>query len=347
MTAPAVAWPTSRHVLGWWNSVANFHPRRLWLSHLRLHHVEALVAAARPCHMLPLPATLLRIVDLMDGSAEDLSGQLHLDATLLRQMLQGLAEEGLIQTTGGRCALTAAARQALREGTVPAAVRRDFYFLDRSELKRRPHFVPLTEAQPVALGPVPDWQFDPAVLQECADRDPAWKRCFGFPMDVKVFVPPGATPANGIPEWQGIVLDRPEQMPALLVEIPGDPKTPRASRLVGFAVTTADWSVRWEPPALELGEQWAEAFGELTADPESEAWRQAWRAWCQPRSIPAGEADACRFEPAGIILRVHAPRKLVDRLKAARSDAVKNEAWLLAGTGRTRALARIELHGQG
>jgi hypothetical protein len=42
-------------------------------------------------------------------------------------------------------------------------------------------------------------------------------------------------------------------------------------------------------------------------------------------------------------LRVLAPGRLIDRLRAARSDALKNEAWLLAGTGRLRAAAVIEL----
>jgi hypothetical protein len=43
-------------------------------------------------------------------------------------------------------------------------------------------------------------------------------------------------------------------------------------------------------------------------------------------------------------LLVYAPPRLIDRLRAARSDAVKQEAWLLAGEGRTRTAAQIELH---
>jgi hypothetical protein len=35
---------------------------------------------------------------------------------------------------------------------------------------------------------------------------------------------------------------------------------------------------------------------------------------------------------------------LIERLRAARSDAVKHEAWLLAGDGRTRLAAQLELH---
>jgi len=38
-----------------------------------------------------------------------------------------------------------------------------------------------------------------------------------------------------------------------------------------------------------------------------------------------------------------APQRLVDRLRAARSDAVKQEAWVLAGAGRVREAAQVEL----
>jgi len=40
---------------------------------------------------------------------------------------------------------------------------------------------------------------------------------------------------------------------------------------------------------------------------------------------------------------VRAPHRLIERLRAARSDAIKQEAWLLAGAGRTRTAAQLEL----
>ena len=45
----------------------------------------------------------------------------------------------------------------------------------------------------------------------------------------------------------------------------------------------------------------------------------------------------------GIHLRVAPPARLLERLRAARSDALKGEAWLLAGEGPVRRAAVVEL----
>jgi hypothetical protein len=347
MTAPPVAWPPGRHVLGWWGEVADLRPRRLWLRHLQLHHVEALVVATRPCRILPLPAALLHMLELAQASPDELAGRLHFDPAVVRQLLRGLADEGLVECTAGRCALTPAGRQAQHEGTVPSATRRAFHFLDRSDCELPPHFVPLDDSRAAPLPPPPGWQFDPGLLRECAHRPGPWKACFRFPADVRDVLLGGAGAADGTPEWQGVVLDRPEHLHALFLELAAAEKASSATRLIAYSVAPQDWSLRRDRTVLELREAWAEVFPDLAAGPPPEAWRQAWRAWCQPRGVPPADAEACRLEPARVLLRVHAPRKLVDRLRAARSDAVKNEAWLQAGTGPARALARIELHAQG
>jgi len=72
-------------------------------------------------------------------------------------------------------------------------------------------------------------------------------------------------------------------------------------------------------------------------------WRHAWRAWCHPRGLPVAEVDACILERQGCRLRVTAVPRLIERLRTARSDVFKGEAWLLAGTGRLRAAAQVEL----
>jgi hypothetical protein len=53
--------------------------------------------------------------------------------------------------------------------------------------------------------------------------------------------------------------------------------------------------------------------------------------------------EACRLERVDHRLLVHAPPRLIERLRAARSDAMKQEAWLLAGVGRIRSAAQIDL----
>ena len=70
---------------------------------------------------------------------------------------------------------------------------------------------------------------------------------------------------------------------------------------------------------------------------------QAWRAWCQPRNLPQAECDACRLERQDYRLRVEAGKPLIERLRAARSDALKGEAWLLAGESRLRAAALVDI----
>jgi len=344
MTAPAVVWPSSRHVLGWWAELASLRPLRLWLCHLHLHHIEALVAAPRPCRLYPLPAALLRFLEQPDTSAGELAKRLQLDEALVHQLLAGLASEGFIDSGSGRPTLTAAARQALREGTIAGASRRAVHFLDRTELGLPPHFLPLRNANPTPFVPDAHWSFDSQLLQDCVRQPGAWKERFGFPADIEAILMQGATPANGTPDWQHVVVDRAEALTMLAAEVTAGDKAGTESHLVGFAVTVPDWILARAHVVLELGASWPEVLPNLAAGAALEEWRKAWRQWCQPRGVPASETDACRVDLAGAVLHVHAPRRLVDRLRAARSDAVKNEAWLLAGTGRTRAVARVELH---
>jgi hypothetical protein len=96
-------------------------------------------------------------------------------------------------------------------------------------------------------------------------------------------------------------------------------------------------------PAFVLGGEGADALPELRQTPDVEAWRRMWRQWCEQRNFPRGEADACVLEPAGAVVRVRPPGRLLERLRAQRSDALKGEAWLLAGEGRVRAAARLEV----
>ena len=59
--------------------------------------------------------------------------------------------------------------------------------------------------------------------------------------------------------------------------------------------------------------------------------------------MPAAEAAACRLEHDGRRLLVRAPRRVLDHLRAVRSDATRGETFLLAGAGRTHHAAQVEL----
>ena len=79
------------------------------------------------------------------------------------------------------------------------------------------------------------------------------------------------------------------------------------------------------------------------------AWLVLMRAlfppWCRPRDLPASDVAACQLERRDHRLLITAPARLVERLRAARSDVFKGESWVLAGQGRLRPAALLELAG--
>jgi hypothetical protein len=270
---------------------------------------------------------------------------LHLDPHLAGGVLRQLARDGLAAPAGAGWSLTEAGRAALAEGVHAerALERRAFHFVENRPVGRPPHFLRLR--RPAAPDPVPPggWTFDPGLVDACARQDPAWKRRYGFPADVRGVAPPGGEGEAGVPDWQRVVLDRAERLTAALAEVNAE----EGSGLLGFAVDEGAWRLEAESPALALGPGWEDVFPEVAADPPPEAWREAWRVWCQPRALPAGDVGACGLERSGHVLWVRAPRRLVERLRADRSDALKGEAWLLAGEGRTRAAAQVEVGAEG
>src|SRR5262249_28401338 len=139
-----------------------------------------------------------------------------------------------------------------------------------------------------------------------------------------------------------IILDRPERLVAALV-LAAAGRGENRGRLLGFAVQPEGWVLQVQEPVFVLEADWQEVFPELAVDLPAELWQQAWRNWCQPRSLPGAEVDACALERQGHRLRVTATPRVIERLRAARSDVFKGEAWLLAGTGRLRAAAQLEL----
>jgi hypothetical protein len=345
-SAHSFPWPGSRVLAGWWPTLQRWHPRALWLHHLLLHHLDAPVAVSHSPALDELHRLLLE--SLVPGSELGaLAASLSLDVPLLSRLLAELRAAGLVQEQDGQWAQTDAGRQAgsSPQGVCTTQERRKLYFTQGDArhpgvrflpLDHPPSPLPLSSSEGAAWAEqLEGWQFDLRELQECLGRDPAWKQAHGFPADVHSL-------AGGGEAWQRVVLDRAESVTvACLV-------TEEQDRLLGFSVQPAGWQLHGERPVLALGPAWGEALPEL-ADPVSlEEWRQAWRAWGQPRGLPPGEIEACHLEPHGVRLRVQAPRPLVERLRGARSDALKGEAWLLAGSGgRTRTAALIDLHEEG
>jgi hypothetical protein len=354
--ASSLAFPGSRTLAGWWRQLAPLRPRALWVGHLLLHRVEALVATVRARRLDPLSRFLLQALAAeQPGQAaalpepEDflrrLDQRLPLGNQLLRQALRALTFEGLVEDGAqGTWALTALGREALARGEYPQAghERRVFHFVDSGggpdQPRRLPHFLCLNGHAGVAWSGGGDWGFDPANLEACVRQPAAWKHQHGFPEDVReILALPAATTA---PPWQRVIVDRAERLAVALALTETPEKEPR---LVGIPVRQEGWVLHASHPGFELGSDWHATFPELGTQPPGEACCQAWRSWCQPRSLPPEQVERCDVRPDGLHLRVAAPQALVERLQAARSDALKGEAWVLIGEGALRTAALLQV----
>jgi len=341
--AAALALPGSRVLLGWWREFADRSPRRVWFAHLLLHRIEACVEVEQSP---PLPSIASVLLSLLatPRSLDELAGELHMERSLLSWLLGRLSEARLLERNGSdRWLLTPAGQESLHHpsslatatatATAAAAApsttkgraeRRVFWFADSNP----PMYLPLQQPPALPLPPPAGWTFDPAHLEACMNQPAEHRRLAGFPPEVHRLLRPEDSPT------ERVILDRAEQLCLLLTEIP--------PHIHGFAVRADTWQVQREPAVLTLGS--AAALAIPGAEPTPDAWRQAWRTWCQPRSLPASEVEGCKLEIDGHLLRVSAPVKLVERLRAARSEALKGEAWILAGSERVRAAAALEIH---
>jgi hypothetical protein len=132
-------------------------------------------------------------------------------------------------------------------------------------------------------------------------------------------------------------VDFPEQLTLAIVEVPGPD-------LLGFAVEPPEWRLEGQMPAVELHGSWGEIFPELARDLGGDDWQAAWRAWCEPLRLPEEEVLACRCERGDDRLRVIGPRRLVECFRAGLpAERLAREGWVLAGSGRSREAAPIEL----
>jgi hypothetical protein len=318
----------------------------MWFGRLLLHRVEALIRLTRTHPLDPWHRALLSLAStrVPCGDLESSFTNLHMDRQLLTRFVRTLTDIGLLHANGtGVWNLTTAGRQALETGSLAVAAeeRRTFFFVDNSSSHHPPHFLPLRPSAPGVRDPAPEGavsSFDLRVLEACIRQTPQWKTRYCFPADVETVLPPGPedSPASN---WRRVVLDSLEQQALVFIRTGG---ASGESSLLAFPVRAENWSLEPEP-VLAFAGGWQEVLPDLSEEPPPEAWRQAWQTWCHPRGLPSSDVDACRLDRADYRLRVHAPHRLIERLRAARSDAIKQEAWLLAGTGRIRTAAQLEM----
>jgi hypothetical protein len=353
-TAAPLAFPGSRVLAGWWRQLAPIGPVALWVGRLLLHRVETLVRVTRSQHPDPFALLILQALAQADpATVSAIDTRLHLGADVLGQMLRQLGAEGLTWAgADGAWKLTPLGQEALDHGEYRRTghERRAFHFVDRRSAPAATgaepfHFLNVTVPAGLSWAAPEGWDFDPQALAACLARPPEWKRRFGFPEEVEHIYgiapePAEASSAQTPPAWQRVILDRTEHLLAVVALV----SAPAAGeRLLGFAVRQEGWVLHADEPAFTLAEGWSEVFPELASEPPPETWRQAWRSWCQPRSLPAADSEACKLERQDYHLRVLAPKRLVERLRAARSDALKGEAWVVGGTDSVRPAALLEI----
>lgn len=339
LSAP-LEYPSGRHLAGWWKQLGPTRPGGLWVAHLLLHQVEALFRTSHRVTLEPLSRLILEAVSPGE-TAMGLVRRLGVRAALVAQLLWQLHREGLVEKrSDGSWSPTDLGRNAREHKAYPreGQDRWLLHFVE-NESERPPHFLRL--GQPSSLLPVDPGEttFELQALTRCLEQAPDWKHRHGFPMDVAGVVTPFA-PTTTVPPWQAVILDRPGYLAVALVRM----QTDQGEQLIGYPLEPATWSLQNKEPLFSLGTEWPDVFPDLCPDPPLAAWHSAWSAWGLRRGLPTVEMEACVLEHQVNQIRVRAPARLLERLRAARSDALKGEAWLLAGTGRARMAARIELH---
>jgi hypothetical protein len=254
-------------------------------------------------------------------------------------MSHGLATDGLTtRNADGTWKLTPQGLRALTEGKHERErdERRVFSFVSTLG-EGSTHFIRLLSEPPATVAAaVTDSRFNPALYHACFTQSTEWKKRFGFPDNVSI-VGSFDDPASN---WRSLIIDRVASIAVALV------RTREGSgegSLLGFWTEPAEWVLRSAEPAFRLTEGWREVFPALQSDPAPDDWQHAWRSWCQARGLAAGDVERCSLSLDDCRLMVHVPRRLLERLQALRSDALKGEAWVVAGEGPVRRAASLKV----
>jgi hypothetical protein len=344
--APPLAFPGNRTLAGWWRQLTSYQPRTLAVGHLLLHRIEALVRLQRRLPVDPLARLVLGTLSREPPpTLLQIQAMLPMEQPLLRQILHSLETAGLAQCNGtGLYRLTEPGRQAQQHGAFPqsAQERRAFYFLESERPERPPRFVHLTAPATTPWPAQENWKFDTACLTQCLQQPVEWKRRHAFPSEVAEVLMPG--PGNAVDPalatWQRVILDQPECLLAVMVQAA---RTAGGNRVLGFAVQPKGWDLNAGAPTFDVPFVLAELFANHEAEPPLERWLQAWQVWGQHNNLTTAELETSTVERRDHRLRVITSRAVVDRLRSTKSEALRGEAWVLAGGERVRVAAQLEI----
>ena len=150
MAGSPLLFPGSHTLASWWQALSSWHPRALWVGHLFLHHIEALVRVSEPRPLEPLPRMVLQaLAHAEDRTLRGVDRLLHLGLPFLNRTLRCLAREQLVEFNArGEWLPTVPGRQVLQEGASPVhrSTRREhFHFLEAApgseQTTQSPEFV--------------------------------------------------------------------------------------------------------------------------------------------------------------------------------------------------------------
>lgn len=344
--ASSLPFPGSRTLAQWWRRLEPRRPQALWVGYWYLHRVEAPVVTTRGKPLDPLGRLLLRALILEQLEACRGSGaclrrlqeRMYLPGAVLQQMLRGLKRDGLVAGDGSGWWATERGRiVAERDDAATEMVERHvFPFAERPDSEGRrslpPHYLPIAECpgMPWVVGAAE--HFDPALLTECLSRPVEWKETFDFASAGTRLV----VEAESSVEGRSVIVDRPGCLFLALVWTDAD-------ELLGFPAAPGGWTLFDDEPALRLSAAARSVWPALTEMPAETDLAEAWAVWCRQRSVPPAEISACRLRWTGGYLDVAVPARLEQRLRDARSDVFKGEAWLLPGAGHVRPAAALRL----
>jgi hypothetical protein len=358
----SLAYPGSRAVAEWWRHVAPYRPQAVWVAHLSLYRVDALVRLARPYRADHLVLLALEAVAIDSGATLDrVESHLRLGIQLTGRILRRLATDGLVQLAENGWTLTHSGKRMLAGETIleAASERRSFYFIANAP-HRSPQFLSLPPGVATPC-PAPDLvEMDVSALVNCVDQPMDWKVRHGFPLDVVGVLQPGKesppihSPENAdsssnapsqphaaerlLPPWQRVAVVHPESVILFVASIP----SADGGGLIGFAVQQKGWVLQGREP-IHFPEGWREAIPRLAEPISAQGWRQAWRSWARSAGLSSAQSADCHLECQGHHLVTTVPSAVFGRLRAARSEALKGEVWILAGDDRVRQAAQLQI----
>lgn len=322
------------------------------------HAVEALVAVEEVEGIDPMPLFTLRAFEFAQpATVEQLDGVLHLGRQVIRQLLTGLAADGLVAESAATFRLTDAGSGTLRTGRIVKHVedRRQFYFLHPAMEYVAVHNPRGNVLSDLAPSRVPEpWTFDAALLESAIAQPAEWKRSHHFPHAIAQVItrPTSANPevreespqdalvtcrtkedmdkaSKLLKHWRHIVVDKAQVVVcAVVIRMSGED----ANDLAAYPVAAHGSLVggRGQPLfCLRNSGDIDQAFPGLWSVPAPDKVTETWRTFAARHMLSEPDLASVRFEQDRLIVTLDSG--LIEAWSAFVSLAVQDQLrWYVA-----------------